>query len=205
MAFSKIKRIVARVIPVLVLVPMLIGCTAATLPTPTQAPAPTSMPATTEPTATLPVTTETTTATVVATTRTVKEANLTVVPVTVSPPQATPVTPTVAVTTTVSGKLLKLNGAAIISTTVYLARMYKNAANDKGVFALDVVRSPKALTKKDGAFSFTSVESGDYVLIIGTPGTQAKSIVYSKTPGSQVIFTITGDKPNDLGTLKADY
>jgi hypothetical protein len=108
-------------------------------------------------------------------------------------------------TTTVSGKLLRLNGAAFISTTVYLARIYKNAANEKGVFALDVVRSPKSLLAKDGAFSFTGVEPGDYVLIIGTPGTQAKSIVYSKTPGSQVIFTITADKPSDLGTLKADY
>jgi hypothetical protein len=103
------------------------------------------------------------------------------------------------------GRLFNTNGAVIVDTTIYLARVYKSNDQTKGVFALDPTRAPKTTSQKDGRFIFSDIELGDYVLIVGNPDGGKSAAIYSNAQGQANVFMVKTGEITNLGDLHVAY
>ncbi len=86
---------------------------------------------------------------------------------------------------------------------VRLAPVVDLGGDDEDAFALDEARSPGAVSDAYGNFIFSSIEPGDYVLIIGNIATIY--VIPTSEPDRAIVVSLAPDTITDIGELQITF
>lgn len=92
------------------------------------------------------------------------------------------------------------NGAPIKQTIVQLARVYYGQNSTEAVFALDLANSPGTFTDEQGAFMFTSILPGEYVISVGDY--YGQNDIVREENGDARVFKAEPDKTLNIGVAQ---
>ena len=118
-------------------------------------------------------------------------------------PVPTPMIPPtkVAGTGMVSGKLLEASKPAV-GRILYLATLTKDAAGNETSARLDRTSAIRAISDYSGNFTFYNVPPGRYAIIVDT--VRDAYLLRKPANDGDLIFEVTADNTNDLGSLNYD-
>jgi hypothetical protein len=98
---------------------------------------------------------------------------------------------------TIVGTLLGTDEEPVSKMPVHFAQVFREKG--KAAFLYDAGASPSAVTGKDGSFSMTDIQSGEYVMIIGDPMVSYEII--KDDSGEPVVIVAQGGETLDLGNV----
>ncbi len=98
---------------------------------------------------------------------------------------------------TVEGTLIKSDEEPAAKMPVHFALVYRDKG--KAAFVFDAGASPSAVTDKNGYFTISDMESGEYVMIVGDPMVSYEII--KDDNGEPTVFVAQGGESLKLGNV----
>jgi hypothetical protein len=103
-------------------------------------------------------------------------------------------------TATIGGRLLRINGTPIKSTTIYMTMI--DIVNGTKLASIDPAIAPRAETDSNGYFAFNDLPPGEYALVVSTPS----GLVMPNTAASKpVTLEVQADAVTDAGNVSIMY
>ena len=102
------------------------------------------------------------------------------------------------------GTLLDINQKPVVGEVVWLGEVIWNEDKSEGHFVIDGGRSPSTVSDESGNFIFESINTNDYVVIIGNLELDPLIIPNQSNPNEAEIFNCTDGTLIDLDEVVID-